>query len=189
MPWLVAGLGNPGLQYRLSRHNVGFWAIDHISAQKNIPLSNKSHQVLWGEGRIGRVSVILSKPQTFMNLSGLSIKFILNLLGMDTSHLIIVHDDMDLSLAEVRIREKGSSGGHRGVQSIIDQLGTEGFLRIRIGIGRPGSDKDPVDYVLEPCPTSERDILFSVIQKTDQMVEVIIKDGPRVAMNLFNKLT
>ena len=186
MSWLVTGLGNPGLQYYLSRHNVGFWAIDHISAQKNIPLSNKSHKAFWGEGRIGRIPVILSKPQTFMNLSGLSIKSILNSLGKDSSHLIIFHDDMDLSLAEVRIRERGSSGGHRGVQSVIDQLGTERFLRIRIGIGHPDSDKDPVDYVLEPFSASERDVLFPVIQKTDQMVEVIIKDGPRIAMNLFN---
>jgi PTH1 family peptidyl-tRNA hydrolase len=121
-----------------------------------------------------------------MNLSGLSIKSILDFFGMDASHLIVVHDDMDLPLAEVRIREKGSSGGHRGAQSVIDQLGTESFLRVRIGIGRPDPDKDPVNYVLEPCPISERNILFSVIQKTDQMVEVIIKDGPRVAMNLFN---
>ncbi|MGA1841982.1 MAG: aminoacyl-tRNA hydrolase [bacterium] len=186
MPWLVVGLGNPGSKYRLSRHNVGFWAIDHISAQKNIPLSNKSHQALWGEGRIGRIPIILSKPQTFMNLSGLSIKSILDFFGMGSSRLIIVHDDMDLTLAEVRIREKGGSGGHKGIKSVIDQLGTELFLRIRIGIGRPDSDKDPVDHVLEPCPIFERDKLFSVIQKTDQMVEVIIKDGPRVAMNLFN---
>ena len=186
MPWLVAGLGNLGLQYLLSRHNVGFWAIDHISAQKNIPLSNKSHQAFWGEGRMGRISIILSKPHTFMNLSGLSIKSILNSLGMDTSHLIIIHDDMDLSLAEVRIREKGSSGGHRGVQSVIDHLGTDGFFRIRIGIGRPGPDKDPTEFVLEPCPTSEREKLFLVIQKTDQIVEVIIKEGLQVAMNLFN---
>jgi PTH1 family peptidyl-tRNA hydrolase len=186
VPWLIAGLGNPGSRYHLSRHNLGFWAIDHISVQKNIPLSNKSHQALWGKGRIGRIPVILSKPQTFMNLSGLSIKSIMDFFGMDSSSLIIFHDDMDLTLAEVRIREKGGSGGHKGIKSVIDKLGTEEFLRIRIGIGHPEADKNPVDYVLGPCPIFERDILFSVIQKTDQMVDVIMKDGPSVAMNLFN---
>ncbi len=186
MSWLVAGLGNPGLQYRLSRHNVGFWVIDLISAKRGIPLSNRSHQAFWGEGRMGRISIILSKPQTFMNMSGLSIRSISNSLGIDASHLIVIHDDMDLPLAEVRIREQGGSGGHKGVQSVIDHLGTMDFLRIRIGFGRPGPGKDPTEFVLEPCPPSEQDTLLPVIQKTDQMLEVIIQDGPQAAMNLFN---
>ena len=186
MLWLVAGLGNPGLQYRLSRHNVGFWAIDLIAEKKEIPLSKRSHQAFWGEGRMGRVSILLLKPQTFMNLSGLSIKSILNTLGIDISNLIIIHDDMDLPLASVRIRKNGSSGGHRGVQSVIDHLETDSFLRIRIGIGHPEPEKDATVFVLEPCPTDEKDTLLPVIQKTDEMVEAIIKKGPQVAMNLFN---
>lgn len=186
MLWLVAGLGNPGLQYSSSRHNVGFWAIDLIAEKKEIPLSKKSHQALWGEGRMGRVSIFLLKPQTFMNLSGLSIKSIVHSLEIDISNLIVIHDDMDLPLASVRIRRNGSSGGHRGVQSVIDHLGTDDFLRIRIGIGRPDTEKDPTEFVLESCPTNEREKLIPVVQKTDEIVEVMIKEGPQVAMNLFN---
>jgi len=121
-----------------------------------------------------------------MNLSGLSIKSIVHSLEIDISNLIVIHDDMDLPLASVRIRSNGSSGGHRGVQSVIDHLGTDAFLRIRIGIGRPDTDKDPTEFVLEACPMDERDKLIQVIQKTDQMVELMIKEGPQVAMNLFN---
>ena len=121
-----------------------------------------------------------------MNLSGLSVKSIIGAYGIDTTHLIIVHDDMDLPVAGIKIRQQGGSGGHKGVQSVIDHLGTESFLRIRIGIGRPEADEDPTEFVLEPCPPAELQMLLSIIQKTGQMIDVIIKDGPQAAMNLFN---
>lgn len=186
MFWLIAGLGNPGLKYRLTRHNLGFYAADLISEKWRIPLSKKSHQAFWGGGQVGRASVIISKPQTFMNQSGLSIKSFISSYGISPSRLIVIHDDMDLQLAEVRIRDRGDSGGHRGVESVIDNLDTRDFLRIRIGIGRPTPFTDPVDFVLGECSPSEMEILLPVIQKTPKMIETIIEDGVQKAMNLFN---
>lgn len=186
MLWLVAGLGNPGPKYFRSRHNLGFWTIDLISAKRGIPLPNKSHQAFWGEGRMGQVSIILLKPQTFMNLSGISIRGLMDSQRIDPSHLILIHDDMDLAVGGSKISYNVGSGGHRGVQSVIDAIETKEFLRIRFGIGRPDPEEDPTDFVLGSCPESEQEKLLPLIQKTDKMLEVIFDNGPKAAMNLFN---
>lgn len=132
-------------------------------------------------------SIVLSKPQTFMNQSGLSIKSLMSSLGCDPSHLIVIYDDMDLPIAETRIRDKGGSGGHKGLESVIDHLGTGDFFRIRIGIGRPDPFTSHTDYVLGECPACEKEALLYVINKADQIVETIIQEGRQTAMNLFRK--
>ncbi|MGA1843032.1 MAG: aminoacyl-tRNA hydrolase [bacterium] len=186
MHWLIAGLGNPGLKYRFSRHNIGFWAVDLISTRTGISLSQKSHQALWGEGRMGRIPVILSKPQTFMNISGLSVQSLASAFDIDTSHLVVIHDDMDLPPGGVKIRTRGGSGGHKGVQSVIDHLGRDDFVRIRIGTGHPGSTEDATGFVLSSPTPAELDALQPVIHSTELMITAIINDGPQAAMNLFN---
>ncbi len=186
MFWLIAGLGNPGLKYRLTRHNLGFLAIDYISEKWGIGLSQKSHQAIWGQGQLGKAPVILLKPQTFMNRSGLSIKSLMTFLGIDLCYLIVIHDDMDLPPGRIRIRDHGGSGGHKGIISVIEHLNTEKFLRIRIGIGRPDPGINPVDYVLDKCSLSEMEELSPVIEKMDKIIETIIIDGPSTAKNIFN---
>lgn len=185
--WLIVGLGNPGEEYHLSRHNVGFWAIDNIAQKRGISLTKKCHQAIWGEGRLGGSRILISKPQTFMNKSGLSVKSMLAFSNIDITNLILIHDDMDLQLATVRVKSQGGSGGHKGVQSVINYLDSSSFLRIRIGIGRPAPFIDPVDFVLGRCSPLEREELLSIIQKTDEIAETIIKDGPESAMSLFNR--
>jgi PTH1 family peptidyl-tRNA hydrolase len=184
--WLVVGLGNPGKQYSLSRHNIGFWAIENISGKLGIPLSHKSHKALWGKGRVNNESIILAEPHTFMNLSGISIKSLMDASAIPSSHLILIHDDMDLMLAQVRIRLTGGSGGHKGILSVVQNLATTSFIRIRIGIGRPDPPLDSVDFVLGNCSPQEKDALIPVIATTDEIIKVIIEEGPQAAMNRFN---
>jgi len=135
---------------------------------------------------MGQIPFILSKPQTFMNLSGLSIQSMVSAFGIDTSHLVIIHDDMDLPVAEVKIRTKGGSGGHRGVQSVIDHLGSDDFVRIRIGTGHPEPEGDATGFVLAPPTPDELDALQPVIHSAELMITAILTDGPQAAMNLFN---
>jgi PTH1 family peptidyl-tRNA hydrolase len=136
---------------------------------------------------MGQIPVILSKPQTFMNLSGLSVQSMVSAFGIDASHLIVIHDDMDLPVAGVRIRTKGGSGGHKGVQSVIDHLGTDDFIRIRIGTGHPELEGDATGFVLTPPTQEELDALQPVICSAESIVTAIITDGPQVAMNLHNR--
>ena len=189
--YLIVGLGNPGKDYELTRHNIGFRVIDRISKDLNIVVSKGQCQALIGQGTIGDHKMILAKPQTFMNLSGNSVWELVNWFKIDLSHLIIIYDDLDLNVGQLRIRPKGNSGGHKGVESIINRLGTTEFVRVRIGIGKPNEiilEENGSDYVLSKIPKSEKEAIDLAILSAAEAVTVIINEGLEAAMNKYNIL-
>ncbi len=183
--WIIAGLGNPGSKYSGTRHNIGFRVIDRLSEEYNIRLEERDIYVI-GKGAIGGVDVILLKPLTFMNRSGLAVKKILKKRNVSPDRLIVVQDDLDIDTGAVKIRRNGSSGGHRGIESIIQELGTRDFVRVKVGIGR---DKDvPVEeYVLRTFKPAEKNIVKDVIINTAHAVTVIVAEGVDKAMNKYNR--
>jgi PTH1 family peptidyl-tRNA hydrolase len=183
--YLIVGLGNPGAKYQNTFHNVGFMCIDFLSQKHNINVSKVKHKAIIGEGEISGEKIILAKPQTYMNLSGESVREIAQWYKIEPKHIIIMYDDINLEIGKLRIREKGSAGGHNGMKSIIYQLNTDEFPRIRVGIGKPG-EKDLVDYVLSKVPSSEQDNLFETIKNAVGSVDLIIKGDMQGAMNRFN---
>ena len=192
---LIIGLGNPGTKYKNTRHNIGFMAVDYLSGANSIKCSNLDFNSQWGRGIICEREVILAKPQTFMNLSGKAVKALSGFFHKKSEDIIVIYDDIDLDLGAIRIRAKGSSGGHRGIESIIEQLGTKNFPRIRLGIGRPRDERqeargkrqeDVADYVLSPFNSEEKTVLKQILDKTNDAIDVILKDGIEKAMNKFN---
>lgn len=195
---LIIGLGNPGTKYKNTRHNIGFMAVDYLSGANSIKCSNLDFNSQWGRGIICEREVILAKPQTFMNLSGKAVKALSDFFHKESEDIIVIYDDIDLELGTIRIRAKGSSGGHRGMESIIEQLGTKNFPRIRLGIGRPIDERqetrgkgqeDVADYVLSPFNSEEKTVLKQTLDKTKDAIDIILKDGIEKAMNRFNKKT
>lgn len=185
MDKVIIGLGNPGRRFKNTRHNLGFMVIDKLAGIYNIKMNKKGFDAIWGEGEIGGEKVFLAKPQTFMNLSGKAVNSILKGLKVNHSNLLILHDDMDLGLSRIRIRQGGGSGGHKGVKSVIDTLGTDQFIRIRIGIGRPiGGDAE--DYVLSGFSGAELPRVTETILRASQAVVAVIKEGVATAMNKYN---
>ena len=180
---VIFGLGNPGRRYELTRHNAGFMVADHLSKKWGIPVKKKKAEVLFGIGKVCGIEAMIAKPQTYMNLSGLP----LNPLRIEPADLIVIHDDMDISLGQVRVKKSGGTGGHKGLDSIKGALCSGGFLRVRFGIGRPPGDMDPSDYVLEPFHGNERDIVQEQIEKAAAAIELCIKGEVTRAMNVFNK--
>ena len=196
---LIIGLGNPGTKYKNTRHNIGFMAVDYLSGANSIKCSNLDFNSQWGRGIICEREVILAKPQTFMNLSGKAVKALSGFFHKKSEDIIVIYDDIDLDLGAIRIRAKGSSGGHRGIESIIEQLGTKNFPRIRLGIGRPRDERqeargkrsevDVAEYVLSPFSKEEKATLKQVLEMIKDAVDIIVKDGIEKAMNRFNKKT
>ncbi|HHU69020.1 MAG TPA: aminoacyl-tRNA hydrolase [Thermoanaerobacterales bacterium] len=184
--YIIVGLGNPGSEYEITRHNAGFMAVDYLAKKNGIKINKLKHKALVGEGKIAGENVMLAKPLTYMNLSGRSVKDIFEQNCADLEKLIIIYDDMDLDLGKIRIRVKGSSGTHNGMKSIIYQLQTEDFPRIRIGIGACPEGIDAVDYVLSPFSAEEQKIIGEVVKKIAEAVETIIMDGIPAAMNKYN---
>jgi PTH1 family peptidyl-tRNA hydrolase len=187
--YLVIGLGNPGKEYELARHNIGFRVIDRLSKDLQIPVSKGQCNALIGQGTIGGHKVILAKPQTFMNLSGGSVLELMNWYKIFPSHLILIYDDLDLDVGQIRIRPKGNSGGHKGVDSVIDRLGTTEFARVRIGIGKPDQiieGEKGSDYVLSKIPKSEQEAIAKSILSAAEAVPLIITEGLEAAMNKYN---
>jgi len=185
---LVVGLGNPGRAYRWTRHNMGFWLIEHLAKRYEIDLSRRRFQSLYGQGRVGNQEVILAKPLTYMNLSGEAVRRLLHFFQIPPEKLIILHDDLDLPWGKMRIRLRGGHGGHKGVKSIIETLGDDGFIRFKVGIGRPsGWFQDPTDYVLEPLTGEKREEFKKVIERGVQGVEILLREGPQAAMAMFPK--
>lgn len=185
--YLVVGLGNPGRDYVGTRHNVGFETADVICSKYDIKLNKEKFRAIYGEGRIGGERVIVAKPQTFMNLSGESVREIMSWYKIEPENLIVVYDDISLETGTLRIRPKGSAGGHNGIKNIIYQLNTDMFPRIKIGISAPKNDEyELVDYVLGKFSKEEVDVLIKVAIKAAESVEVIIKDGVELAMSKFN---
>ena len=182
--FLIVGLGNPGKQYENTRHNVGFDVIDIISKEYNIPVNREKFKGTYGEGVILGKKVILLKPKTFMNLSGESIREIVNFYKIDINNIIVIYDDISLDTGRLRIRPQGSSGGHNGIKSIISNLVTEEFIRIKIGVGHPQFDLIP--HVLGRFSKEDRKVVEDTMMVAVSSVEAIIGTGIEDAMNKYN---
>jgi PTH1 family peptidyl-tRNA hydrolase len=183
---LIAGLGNPGDLYRDTRHNVGFRAVDRISAEYDIKVRKLKCKSLYGEGLINGVPVMLAKPQTYMNRSGESIREIVEWFKIPLSNIIIVYDDVDIPLGRIRVRPRGSSGTHNGMKSIIYCLESDEFSRVRIGIGRPSEGKNLVSHVLGTFRDDERIIINKVIDVAAQAAVSVAVEGVEAAMAKYN---
>ncbi len=185
--YLIAGLGNPGKNYTGTRHNIGFDAADAIASKYGIKFNKNKFKADFGEGIIGGEKVVLLKPLTFMNLSGESIRAIRDYYKIPDENIIIIHDDISLPLGKLRLRGKGSAGGHNGMKSIIYQLQTDVFPRLKIGVGAPpDADYDLADFVLGKFSKDEVEILIQTVVKVTDAVESIIRNGVEKTMSKFN---
>lgn len=182
--YLIVGLGNPEEEYSKTRHNMGFNTINKIAQEYGIQVNQKKFQALYGTGMIENQKVILLKPQTYMNLSGNSVKEVVDF--YKTEKILVIYDDMDIEPGKIKIRKKGSSGGHNGMKSIIQMLGTEEFARIRVGIGRPQFKGDEINYVIGAIPEEEIKRLEEGTQKAKEAAIEIIKNGIDASMNKYN---
>ena len=186
--YVIAGLGNPGAKYENTRHNIGFMAVDAIAAKNHISVQEKKHKALLGKGMLGSEKVLLVKPQTFMNLSGESIREIIDYYKIEEkTELIVISDDISLAPGALRIRKKGSAGGHNGLKNIILHLGHDEFQRIRRGVGEKPAGYDLADYVLGHFNEDDRALIAKSVEQAAQAAEVMITEGADKAMNLFNK--
>jgi len=182
---LIAGLGNPGAEYAGTRHNVGFMFVDRLAKRHGIKFSTRSGGALWGRGGIKGESVVLIKPQTFMNLSGKAVAAFSRKFSIPPGSIIVAHDDCDLPLGTLRLRPGGGSGGHRGIASVIESVDGTDFPRIRLGIGRPESG-DLTSYVLSAFEEEEQGPLDDMLERAVASVGVFIREGLTGAMNRFN---
>ena len=186
--YLVVGLGNPGRQYEATRHNMGFDTIDYLVEEYKVPQGGVKFNAMYGKPVIGGEKVILMKPLSFMHLSGGPVRDMVNYFKIDPeTELIVIYDDIDLDPGQLRIRKQGSAGGHNGIKDIIRQLGTEKFLRIKVGVGAKPKGWDLADYVMGRFSTEDRKIVDEAIAKAGKAVDIMISQGPDAAMNEFNK--
>ena len=186
--YLIAGLGNPTREYAGTRHNIGYDTITRLCDDYRISLDIKKHKGLCGKGVIGSEKVLLVQPLTYMNLSGDCIKEAADYYKIDPAHIIVIYDDISLPVGKLRVRAKGSAGGHNGMKSIIARLGTEEFARVRIGIGEKPAGWDLADYVLGRFQTDELPLMREAVGNAAKACELIIKDGIQTAMNRSNSL-
>ena len=184
---LVVGLGNPGKKYGRTRHNLGFLVVDHIARQNQVAIKKKLCDALVGEWSKDGKRILLIQPQTYMNRSGESIKALLDDLRLTPADLVVIHDDLDLAFGRIRIRPGGGAGGHRGVLSIMENLGGPQFYRVRIGIGRPPDGVDAVDFVLEPFLPQEVERLDELVSRASDAVVSLLREGGQRAMEQFNR--
>ena len=185
--FIIAGLGNPTLQYEGTRHNVGFDVIDMLADRYNISVDGRKGRALVGKGIIEGQKVLLVKPQTYMNLSGESLRELVNYYKIDEEHeLLVIYDDISLDVGQLRIRKKGSAGGHNGIKNIIAHLGTQEFPRIKVGVGDKPPRMDLADYVLSRFSKEDREKMEQAFKDAAEAVEVMIAEGPDAAMNRFN---
>lgn len=184
--YIIAGLGNPTKEYEKTRHNVGFDVIDVLADQMNVSLSEKKFKGCYAKGMLGGEKVILLKPLTFMNLSGESIRAAADFYKVDPEHIIVIYDDISLDVGQLRIRKKGSAGGHNGIKSIIAHLGTQEFPRIKVGVGDKPPRMDLADYVLGRFSKEDRVIMEDAFKEAAKAAEMMISDGADAAMNRFN---
>ncbi|MBI4526411.1 MAG: aminoacyl-tRNA hydrolase [Deltaproteobacteria bacterium] len=184
---LVVGLGNPGKKYEQTRHNLGFMVVDAIARRNDVSVTKSRHRCLVGEWQKDGEKIILAKPQTYMNQSGVVVKAVLEFFSATVADLIVIHDDLDLPLGRLRIRSRGGAGGHRGIVSLLEELGDEGFLRVRIGIGRPSQGIDPSDFVLLPFAPEEHREVSKIVSRAADAIECVLEEGARRAMDKFNR--
>ena len=186
--YLIVGLGNPGRQYEATRHNMGFDTVDCLIEKHNVPQGGVKFNAMYGKGIIGGDKAILMKPLSFMNLSGGPVRDMVNFFKIDPEkELIVISDDIDLEPGQLRIRKQGSAGGHNGLKDIIQKLGTQNFVRIKIGVGAKPQGWDLADHVLSRFPDSERKLVDEAIREAADAVEKIIAQGPDAAMNEYNR--
>jgi peptidyl-tRNA hydrolase, PTH1 family len=184
---VIVGLGNPGKSYAETRHNLGFLVIDRIAAQFGISVRLETCDSLVGQGLVEEQKIVLAKPQTFMNQSGVAVAKLAHEYGAETNELAVVNDDLDLPFGRIRIRVNGGAGGHRGLQSIIENLAGAPFQRVRVGIGRPPLGVDSADFVLEPFSAQEAQQLTKVVERASEAVLCLVGQGPKEAMAQFNR--
>ena len=186
--FVIAGLGNPKKEYNNTRHNIGFDAIDAIADKYGIDVTEKKHKALIGKGIVEGHKVLLVKPQTFMNLSGESLRAVVDYYNIDeTSELIVISDDISLDVGQIRIRKKGSAGGHNGLKNIILHLGHQDFMRIKVGVGEKPKGYDLADYVLGRFSKDEREQMREGYKRAIEATELILQGEVNTAMNEFNK--
>ncbi len=183
--FLIAGLGNPGSRYISTRHNIGFMVVDRVAEKEAIRLDSEGYYSVWGRGNIAGHDVVIAKPLTFMNLSGRAVAALSRAFSIPPESIIVVCDDCDLPLGRLRIRKRGGSGGHRGLESIIDHLGSTDFPRVRVGVGRP-PEGDLTHYVLSPFKKEEAELLDDVIERAALSIRAVIEHGIEYSMNRFN---
>jgi peptidyl-tRNA hydrolase, PTH1 family len=183
---VIVGLGNPGPQYAETRHNIGFLLVDGLAEALGLQFRAK-FQGLWTEGLLQGERLLILKPQTFMNLSGRSVKELAYFYKVAAEDILIVHDDMDLPFGKLRLRNQGSAGGHNGIRSILAELGTETFWRLKLGVGRPPKEWDPARFVLSSFGESELPVVEDLLERAEKVVNLWIKGDTGRAMNLYHR--
>ncbi len=189
---LIIGLGNPGRVYADNRHNIGFMCLNHFAKTQGIGFDKKQGHARIGSGEVVGSQVLLAKPQTYMNLSGQSVSRLVKRFNINLSDLLIIHDDLDLPLGKIRIRQSGSSGGHKGIGSIITELGSQDFLRLRVGISHPVEDAGEISesgiiaYVLSGFTPEEKQVITQVVPKVGETILCLLTEGLTAAMNKYN---
>ncbi len=184
--YLIAGLGNPTREYEKTRHNVGFDTIDVLADKLGVSITERKHKALCGKAMIGTEKVLLIKPQTFMNLSGESVRDAADFYKIDPAHIIIIYDDISLEPGQLRIRTKGSAGGHNGIKNIIAQLGSQDFPRVKVGVGAKPDRMDLAAYVLSRFSQTDRTLMEEAFRDGADAVEMMIREGAAAAMNRYN---
>jgi PTH1 family peptidyl-tRNA hydrolase len=182
---LIVGLGNPGRKYAGHRHNVGFQCLDHLAEAWGLSFSKRKHKALLAQGHIAGLKAILAKPQTFMNLSGQAVERMARFYKVPPENILVIYDDLDLPVGKIRLRPEGGSGGHKGMKSVIEHLGSNGFPRLRVGIGRP-THGDPVDYVLSDFAPDEQIAMEQAYERAVSAVELWLTEDIAAAMNRHN---
>ncbi len=185
-PYLIVGLGNPGREYRETRHNIGFMLLDRVAVKLNARFTRMQSQALVATATWSERKIILAKPQTFMNLSGRSVQGLVHFYKLPLTNLIVAHDDLDLPPGTIRIRPDGGSAGQKGMASILDHFGTDEFPRLRMGIGHPPGRMEGADYVLQEFSEAEMSIISETLERAVEAVMTFITDGLDTAMNRFN---
>ena len=193
---LIVGLGNPGQKYTNNRHNLGFMCLAEFANDHKIKLDKKQGESRTGTGEVGGETVILARSQTYMNESGQAVRWLVRRHNLKLDEVIVIHDDMDLPLGKIRIRQGGSAAGHNGIKSLISELGSSDFIRVRVGTGRPGvtksgvptSEDEIIGFVLSDFTRDEQKVVDQVIPKVSEAVESLINDGLTAAMNKYNQV-
>jgi len=184
---IIVGLGNPGRKYERTRHNAGFLAVDEIAVSLRAEVSQEKFHAQIGRVRIDSEESLLAKPQTYMNDSGRAVAAILRNTYATAADLVVIHDELDLPLGAVRVKSGGGHGGHNGLRSIIEHLGSSDFIRVRIGVGRPEAGKDAADYVLSTFAAEERQVAEEAVRQAAKAAMAVVTQGLTKAMNLFNQ--
>ena len=185
--WVIVGLGNPGQPYAQSRHNLGFRCVDCLAKRHGVRLGDRRAHVALGQGAIEGRPVVVAKPRTYVNASGIAVRYLVQRFGVAVDKVLVITDDMDLPVGQLRLRASGGSGGHHGLDSIIGEFGTQAFPRLRVGVGRPA--RDAVEHVLGLFSPEQERLLTEAVDRAADALEVWVKEGIGAAMNRFNQVT